>query len=155
MADHLEKILNGYKVIVNKSKMPVGTADILSAAIAKNYSEAYDVVSNPEFLRDGVAVDDFMKPDSVLVGTRSERAKNFLSDLYTPFVRQGNTVIFMDYRSSELTKYAANSFLATKISFINEIAQLCEPMGADVDMVRKGIGSEDRIGKRFLFPGVG
>jgi UDPglucose 6-dehydrogenase len=112
-------------------------------------------VSNPEFLREGVAVDDFMKPDRVVVGTRSERAKKLMSDLYAPFVRQGNPVIFMDERSSELTKYAANSFLATKISFMNEIAQLCERMGADVDMVRRGIGSDDRIGKRFLFPGIG
>jgi len=155
VADHLGKILKGYKVIVNKSTVPVGTADKVSAAIAKNYQGEYDVVSNPEFLREGVAVDDFMKPDRVVVGTRSERAKKLMSDLYAPFVRQGNPVIFMDERSSELTKYAANSFLATKISFMNEIAQLCERMGADVDMVRRGIGSDDRIGKRFLFPGIG
>jgi UDPglucose 6-dehydrogenase len=155
VADHLGKILKGYKVIVNKSTVPVGTADKVSAAIAKNYSGEYDVVSNPEFLREGVAVDDFMKPDRVVVGTRSERAKKLMSDLYAPFVRQGNPVIFMDERSSELTKYAANSFLATKISFMNEIAQLCERMGADVDMIRIGIGSDDRIGKRFLFPGIG
>ncbi len=155
VADHLGKILKGYKVIVNKSTVPVGTADKVSAAIAKNYSGEYDVVSNPEFLREGVAVDDFMKPDRVVVGTRSERAKKLMSDLYAPFVRQGNPVIFMDERSSELTKYAANSFLATKISFMNEIAQLCERMGADVDMVRRGIGSDERIGKRFLFPGIG
>jgi UDPglucose 6-dehydrogenase len=155
VADHLGKILKGYKVIVNKSTVPVGTADKVSAAIAKNYSGEYDVVSNPEFLREGVAVDDFMKPDRVVVGTRSERAKKLMSDLYAPFVRQGNPVIFMDERSSELTKYAANSFLATKISFMNEVAQLCERMGADVDMVRRGIGSDDRIGKRFLFPGIG
>jgi UDPglucose 6-dehydrogenase len=155
VADHLGKILKGYKVIVNKSTVPVGTADKVSAAIAKNYAGEYDVVSNPEFLREGVAVDDFMKPDRVVVGTRSDRAKKLMSDLYAPFVRQGNPVIFMDERSSELTKYAANSFLATKISFMNEIAQLCERMGADVDMVRRGIGSDDRIGKRFLFPGIG
>jgi UDPglucose 6-dehydrogenase len=155
VADHLGKILKGYKVIVNKSTVPVGTADKVTAAIAKNYTGEYDVVSNPEFLREGVAVDDFMKPDRVVVGTRSERAKKLMSDLYAPFVRQGNPVIFMDDRSSELTKYAANSFLATKISFMNEIAQLCERMGADVDMVRRGIGSDDRIGKRFLFPGIG
>ena len=155
VADHLGKILKDYKVIVNKSTVPVGTADKVSAAIAKNYKGEYDVVSNPEFLREGVAVDDFMKPDRVVVGTRSERAKKVMSDLYTPFVRQGNPVIFMDERSSELTKYAANSFLATKISFMNEVAQLCERMGADVDMVRRGIGSDDRIGKRFLFPGIG
>ncbi len=155
VADHLGKILNGYKVIVNKSTVPVGTADKVSSAVAANYKGEYDVVSNPEFLREGVAVDDFMKPDRVVVGTRSERAKKLMSDLYAPFVRQGNPLIFMDERSSELTKYAANSFLATKISFMNEIAQLCERMGADVDMVRRGIGSDDRIGKRFLFPGIG
>ena len=155
VADKLGKLLNSYKVIVNKSTVPVGTADKVKAAIAKNYQGDFDVVSNPEFLREGVAVDDFMKPDRVVVGTKSERAKKLMSDLYAPFVRQGNPVIFMDERSSELTKYAANSFLATKISFMNEIAQLCERMGADVDMVRRGIGSDDRIGKRFLFPGIG
>ena len=155
VADQLGKILKDYKVIVNKSTVPVGTADKVTKAIAKNYTGAFDVVSNPEFLREGVAVDDFMKPDRVVVGTKSERAKKLMSDLYAPFVRQGNPIIFMDERSSELTKYAANSFLATKISFMNEIAQLCERMGADVDMVRRGIGSDDRIGKRFLFPGIG
>ncbi len=155
VADHLGKIIKGYKLIVNKSTVPVGTADKVSVAVAANYKGEYDVVSNPEFLREGVAVDDFMKPDRVVVGTRSDRAKKLMSDLYAPFVRQGNPVIFMDERSAELTKYAANSFLATKISFMNEIAQLCERMGADVDMVRKGIGSDDRIGKRFLFPGIG
>ena len=155
VADHLGKILKDYKVIVNKSTVPVGTADKVKAAIAKNYQGEFDVVSNPEFLREGVAVDDFMKPDRVVVGTKSDRAKKLMSELYAPFVRQGNPVIFMDERSSELTKYAANSFLATKISFMNEIAQLCERMGADVDMVRRGIGSDDRIGKRFLFPGIG
>ena len=155
VADHLGKILKDYKVIVNKSTVPVGTADKVHAAISKNYKGEFDVVSNPEFLREGVAVEDFMKPDRVVVGTRSERAKKLMSDLYAPFVRQGNPVIYMDERSSELTKYAANSFLATKISFMNEIAQLCERMGADVDMVRRGIGSDERIGKRFLFPGIG
>jgi UDPglucose 6-dehydrogenase len=155
VAEHLGNLLNGYKVIVNKSTVPVGTADKVSAAIANNFKGEFDVVSNPEFLREGVAVDDFMKPDRVVVGTRSERARKVMSDLYAPFVRQGNPVIFMDERSSELTKYAANSFLATKISFMNEISQLCERLGADVDMVRRGIGSDDRIGKRFLFPGIG
>ena len=155
VADHLGKIMTGYKVIVNKSTVPVGTADKVHAAIAKNYKGEFDVVSNPEFLREGVAVDDFMKPDRVVVGTSSDRAKKLMSDLYAPFVRQGNPVIFMDEKSAELTKYAANSFLATKISFMNEVAQLCERMGADVDMVRRGIGSDERIGKRFLFPGIG
>ncbi len=155
VAEHLGQLLRGYKVIVNKSTVPVGTADKVRAAISVNYKGEFDVVSNPEFLREGVAVDDFMKPDRVVVGTKSERAKKLMSDLYAPFVRQGNPVIFMDERSSELTKYAANSFLATKISFMNEIAQLCERMGADVDMVRRGIGSDERIGKRFLFPGIG
>lgn len=155
VADQLGKILNGYKVIVDKSTVPVGTADKVKQAIAANYKGAFDVVSNPEFLREGVAVDDFMKPDRVVVGTDSERARKIMGDLFAPFVRQGNPIIFMDERSAELTKYAANSFLATKISFMNEIAQLCERMGADVDMVRRGIGSDDRIGKRFLFPGIG
>jgi len=155
VAEELGKLLKSYKVIVNKSTVPVGTADKVKAAIAKNYAGEFDVVSNPEFLREGVAVGDFMKPDRVVIGTRSERAKKLMSELYAPFVRQGNPIIFMDERSSELTKYAANSFLAMKISFMNEIAQLCERMGADVDMVRRGIGSDDRIGKRFLFSGIG
>jgi UDPglucose 6-dehydrogenase len=142
-------------VIVDKSTVPVGTAEKVHAAIAKNYTGAFDVVSNPEFLREGVAVDDFMKPDRVVIGTSSDRARKVMNELYAPFVRSGNPVIFMDERSAELTKYAANSFLATKISFMNEIAQLCERLGADVDMVRKGIGSDERIGKRFLFPGIG
>ena len=155
VADQMGKLMKGYKVVVNKSTVPVGTADKVREAIAKNYKGAFDVVSNPEFLREGVAVDDFMKPDRVVIGTKSEQAKKVMTELYAPFVRQGNPLIFMDERSSELTKYAANSFLATKISFMNEIAQLCERMGADVDMVRRGIGSDDRIGKRFLFPGIG
>ena len=155
VADDLGKILTDYKVIVDKSTVPVGTAEKVQAAIAKNYKGAFDVVSNPEFLREGVAVDDFMKPDRVVIGTDSERARKVMGDLYAPFVRQGNPVIYMDERSSELTKYAANSFLAVKISFMNEIARLCEKLGADVDMVRKGIGSDERIGKRFLFPGIG
>jgi len=155
VADELGKLLNSYKVIVNKSTVPVGTADKVRAAIAKNYQGEFDVVSNPEFLREGVAVDDFMKPDRVVIGSNSERARTLMSELYAPFVRQGNPILFMDERSSELTKYAANSFLAMKISFMNEIAQLCERMGADVDMVRRGIGSDDRIGKRFLFSGIG
>ena len=155
VADDLGKLLKEYKVIVDKSTVPVGTAEKVKAAIEKNYKGEFDVVSNPEFLREGVAVDDFMRPDRVIIGTTSEKAKKIMGDLYGPFVRQGNPVIFMDERSAELTKYAANSFLATKISFMNEIASICELSGADVDMVRKGIGSDERIGKRFLFPGIG
>ncbi len=155
VAEELGKLLSSYKLIVNKSTVPVGTADKVRAAIAKNYKGEFDVVSNPEFLREGVAVDDFMKPDRVVIGRNSVRARNLMSELYAPFVRQGNPVLLMDERSSELTKYAANSFLAMKISFMNEIAQLCERMGADVDMVRRGIGSDERIGKRFLFSGIG
>lgn len=155
VADHLGKILKDYKVIVDKSTVPVGTAEKVYAAIAKNYKGEFDVVSNPEFLREGVAVDDFMKPDRVVIGATSERANKVMGELYSPFVRSGNPIIYMDVRSAELTKYAANSFLATKISFMNEVAQLCERLGADVDMVRRGVGSDDRIGKRFLFPGIG
>ncbi|MBS1610846.1 MAG: UDP-glucose/GDP-mannose dehydrogenase family protein [Bacteroidetes bacterium] len=155
VAEDLGKILSSYKVIVDKSTVPVGTAEKVHNAIAENYKGEFDVVSNPEFLREGVAVDDFMKPDRVVIGTTSEKAKKVMTDLYAPFVRQGNPVVFMDQRSAELTKYAANSFLATKISFMNEIANLCELLGADVDMVRKGIGGDERIGKRFLFPGIG
>jgi len=155
VARDLGNILTDYVVVVDKSTVPVGTAEKVHAAIAENYNGPFDVVSNPEFLREGVAVDDFMKPDRVVVGTLSERARKCMTELYAPFVRSGNPVIFMDERSAELTKYAANSFLATKISFMNEVAQLCERLGADVDMVRRGIGSDDRIGKRFLFPGIG
>jgi UDPglucose 6-dehydrogenase len=155
VADQLGQILEDYKVIVDKSTVPVGTADKVRDAIAKHARVEFDVVSNPEFLREGVAVEDFMKPDRVVIGSSSDRAKIVMGDLYAPFVRQGNPVIYMDEKSAELTKYAANSFLATKISFMNEIAQLCERLGADVDMVRRGIGSDDRIGKRFLFPGIG
>lgn len=155
VAADLGKILTDYKVIVDKSTVPVGTAGKVYAAIQENYKGEFAVVSNPEFLREGVAVDDFMKPDRVVVGTNDERAKKIMTELYAPFVRSGNPVIFMDLKSAELTKYAANSFLAVKISFMNEIARLCEKVGADVDMVRKGIGSDERIGKRFLFPGIG
>lgn len=155
VADDLGGLLTDYKVIIDKSTVPVGTADKVQAAIAKKFKGEFDVVSNPEFLREGMAVEDFMKPDRVVIGTQSERAKKLLLELYAPFVRQGNPIIFMDEKSAELTKYAANSFLATKISFMNEIAQLCERLGADVDMVRRGMGSDERIGKRFLFPGIG
>lgn len=155
VARDLGKILTGYAVLVDKSTVPVGTAEKVHAAVSENYKGEFDVVSNPEFLREGVAVEDFMKPDRVVIGTQSERARNVMKELYAPFVRSGNPLIFMDERSAELTKYAANSFLATKISFMNEVAQLCEKLGADVDMIRRGIGSDERIGKRFLFPGIG
>ena len=155
VADDLGEILEDFTVIVDKSTVPVGTAVKVHAAIAKNAKVEFAVVSNPEFLREGVAVEDFMKPDRVVVGTSNEKAKKVMTELYAPFVRSGNPVIFMDEKSAELTKYAANSFLAVKISFMNEIARLCEKVGADVDMVRKGVGSDDRIGKRFLFPGIG
>ncbi len=156
VASQLSHLIEDYKVIVDKSTVPVGTAERVHEAIAKGISEdLFDVVSNPEFLREGVAVDDFMKPDRVVIGTTSERARETMRQLYEPFVRQGNPVIFMDERSAEMTKYAANSYLATRISFMNEIANLCEKVGANVDMVRKGMGSDTRIGKRFLFPGVG
>ena len=155
VAAELGHILSDYVVVVDKSTVPVGTAEKVHKAIAENAKVEFDVVSNPEFLREGVAVEDFMKPDRVVIGTSSERAKKFMNELYAPFVRSGNPLIFMDVRSAELTKYAANSFLATKISFMNEIAQLCERLGADVDMVRLGVGSDARIGKRFLFPGIG
>lgn len=154
-AKDISQLVTEYKVIVNKSTVPVGTADKVQAVFAANTDVEIDVVSNPEFLREGVAVDDFMKPDRVVIGTRSEKAQKLMAELYAPYVRQGNPIFFMDERSSELTKYAANSFLATKITFMNEIANLCEIVGADVDAVRKGIGSDDRIGKRFLFPGIG
>ncbi|MDQ7947713.1 MAG: UDP-glucose/GDP-mannose dehydrogenase family protein [Pedobacter sp.] len=154
-AKDISQLVKEYKVIVNKSTVPVGTADKVQAVFQANTDVEIDVVSNPEFLREGVAVDDFMKPDRVVVGTRSEKAQKLMTELYAPYVRQGNPIFFMDERSSELTKYAANSFLATKITFMNEIANLCEIVGADVDAVRRGIGSDDRIGKRFLFPGIG
>lgn len=156
VAEQLSTMITDYKVIVDKSTVPVGTADQVHAILAKNLDTSlFDVVSNPEFLREGVAVNDFMKPDRVVIGTSSERATTVMSRLYDPFVRQGNPVIFMDERSAEMTKYAANSYLATRISFMNEIANLCERVGADVDMVRKGMGTDSRIGKRFLFAGIG
>lgn len=155
VASKLGGIIDSYKVVVNKSTVPVGTAEKVSNAIAATCKSEFDVVSNPEFLREGFAVDDFMKPDRVVIGTDSEKARKLMGDLYAPFVRQGNPIYMMDARSSELTKYAANAFLATKITFMNEIANLCERTGANVDMVRIGIGSDDRIGKRFLFAGIG
>lgn len=155
VADQLGKIMKEYKVIVDKSTVPVGTAEKVHQAIAKNATTDFAVVSNPEFLREGFAVGDFLKPDRVVIGTSDERAKKVMETLYKPFVRQGNPIYFMDENSAELTKYAANSFLATKITFMNEIANFCELVGADVDKVRIGIGSDSRIGKRFLFPGIG
>ena len=155
VADQLGGMMREYKVIVDKSTVPVGTAEKVHAAVAKNAVVDFAVVSNPEFLREGFAVSDFMKPDRVVVGTRDERAIKIMESLYKPFVRQGNPIYFMDEKSAELTKYAANSFLATKITFMNEVANFCELVGADVDKVRVGIGSDSRIGKRFLFPGIG
>ncbi len=167
VAKDLGKIIKDYKVIVDKSTVPVGTADKVREAMletmkgnpnfttAAEQASAFDVVSNPEFLREGFAVDDFLKPDRVVIGSSNDRARKLMEELYKPYVRQGNPIIFMDEKSAELTKYAANAFLATKITFMNEIANLCERLGADVDMVRIGIGSDERIGKRFLFPGIG
>ena len=156
VANQLGKMISSYKIIVDKSTVPVGTADLVHQAIAQNAAaELFDVVSNPEFLREGVAVEDFMKPDRVVIGTSSPRAREIIHRLYEPFVKQGNPIYFMDERSAEMTKYAANSFLATKITFMNEIANLCERVGANVDMVRLGMGADSRIGKRFLFPGIG
>jgi UDPglucose 6-dehydrogenase len=155
VAHDLGPLLSQYVVIVDKSTVPVGTADKVRAEVQKGAKVEFDVVSNPEFLREGVAVEDFMKPERVVVGTSSHKAQEVMTLLYEPFVRQGNPVLFMDERSAEMTKYAANSFLATKISFMNEVANLCEKVGADVDQVRRGIGTDSRIGKRFLFPGLG
>ncbi len=155
VAGELGEIIEDYKVIVDKSTVPVGTAEKVTNVIKNKTAVQFDVVSNPEFLREGFAVDDFLKPDRVVVGTSSLKAKKVMEELYKPFVRQGNPIIFMDEKSAELTKYAANSFLATKITFMNEIANFCEKVGADVDMVRKGVGTDTRIGPRFLFPGIG
>lgn len=155
VADQLGLLLTAYTVVVDKSTVPVGTAEKVQQAIALNSKVEFDVVSNPEFLREGLAIEDFMKPERVVIGTSSQKAKVVMERLYAPFVRQGNPIFFMDVRSAELTKYAANAFLATKITFMNEIANLCELLGANVDDVRKGIGSDSRIGKRFLFPGIG
>jgi len=156
VARDLSGIITDYKVIVDKSTVPVGTAEKVAAIMAEKLSKKlFDVVSNPEFLREGVAVEDFLKPDRVVVGTRSEKARKVMRQLYEPFVRQGNPIYFMDERSAEMTKYAANAYLATRISFMNEIANLCEKLGANVDQVRIGMGSDSRIGKRFLFPGIG
>jgi UDPglucose 6-dehydrogenase len=148
-------LIDDYKVIIDKSTVPVGTAEKVHEAVSLSAKAEFDVVSNPEFLREGIAVEDFMKPDRVVIGTSSERAKKLMEQLYEPFVRQGNPIIFMDERSAEMTKYVANSYLAARISFMNDVANLCERLGCDVDLVRKGVGSDARIGKRFLFPGIG
>lgn len=155
VAKELGPLLNGYTIIINKSTVPVGTAEKVHQEVSNNAAAEFDVVSNPEFLREGYAVEDFMNPDRVVIGTRSEKARQTLGELYAPLVREGNPILFMDERSSEMTKYAANAFLATKITFMNEIANLCQLAGADVDSVRLGVGSDERIGKRFLFPGIG
>jgi UDPglucose 6-dehydrogenase len=155
VADELGLLLKKYAVIVDKSTVPVGTAMMVKERMAQKTTVEFEVVSNPEFLREGVAVEDFMKPDRVVIGAESERARKIMNNLYAPLVRQGNPIIYMDLKSAELTKYAANAFLATKITFMNEIANLCELVGADVDMVRRGIGTDNRIGKRFLFAGIG
>jgi UDPglucose 6-dehydrogenase len=155
VAEVLGGMLKRYTVIVNKSTVPVGTADLVSEKIGIHAEVGFDVVSNPEFLREGVAIDDFLKPERVVVGTRSERAAQIMKDLYAPFVHRGNPIIIMDERSSELTKYAANALLATKITFMNEIANICERVGGDVEQIRRGIGTDSRIGKRFLFAGIG
>lgn len=156
VAGELGHLIDDYKVIVNKSTVPVGTAERVTKAIAEHAdTDLFDVVSNPEFLREGAAVDDFMKPERVVIGASSERAAELMTTLYEPFVRSGNPIIVMDERSSELTKYAANAMLATKITFMNEIANICEKVGANVDNVRRGVGTDSRIGKRFLFAGIG
>ena len=155
VSEEIGKTITSYKVIVDKSTVPVGTAERVREVIAQNAPCEFDVVSNPEFLREGFAVDDFLKPERIVVGSSSERATSMMRKLYNPFVRSGNPVIVMDEKSAELTKYAANSYLATKITFMNEIANYCEKVGADVDKVRIGMGSDSRIGKRFLFPGIG
>jgi UDPglucose 6-dehydrogenase len=154
VADHLGKIMTGYKVIVDKSTVPVGTADKVHAAIAANFKGEFDVVSNPEFLREGVAVDDFMKPDRVVIGAANQRAFDVMDELYAPYVRQGNPVMHMDCKSAELTKYAANSFLATKVVFMNQIKEVCNLLGADFDNVINGVKFDDRIGtSHFDVPG--
>ena len=155
VAEDIGKQLKSYKIIVDKSTVPVGTAELVEKTIAAQTEVPFAVVSNPEFLREGFAVDDFMKPERIVVGATDETAIKEMKRLYAPFVRSGNPIIVMDEKSAELTKYAANSFLATKITFMNEVANYCELVGADVDKVRAGMGSDSRIGNRFLFPGIG
>ena len=155
VAKEIGPLLDKYKLIVDKSTVPIGTSELVRKAIEENCTVDFDVVSNPEFLREGVAVEDFLNPDRVIIGTSSSRAREIMADLYRPFTQQGRPIIFMDERSAEMTKYAANCYLATRISFMNEIANLCEQYGSDVDMVRRGIGSDNRIGPQFLNPGIG
>ena len=155
VAKHIAKNMNEYKVIVNKSTVPVGTADKVYDIIKNNTKHDFDIVSNPEFLKQGDAVNDFLKPDRVIIGTDGDKAKNIMQDIYSPFLRTGNPIIVMDIKSAEMTKYAANAFLATKISFANEIANICERVGADCDLVRVGMSSDKRIGNQFLFAGIG
>lgn len=155
VAETIGDNLNGFKVVVNKSTVPVGTADIVTNIIASRGEGDFTVVSNPEFLKEGAAVHDFLKPDRIIIGTNDQRARDVMARLYAPYQRTSNRIVFMDVRSAEMTKYAANAMLATRISFMNEVARLCDEVGADVDMVRRGIGSDPRIGSKFLFPGVG
>ena len=155
VAESIAKAMNGYKVIVNKSTVPVGTAEKVAELIKANTNYPFDVVSNPEFLKQGNAVDDFLSPDRVIIGSNSDKATQIMQEIYAPFFRTGNRIIVMDVKSAEMTKYAANSFLATKISFMNEIANLCEKIGANAEMVRVGISTDSRIGNKFLFPGLG
>lgn len=158
VAEQLGSLIDGYTVVANKSTVPVGTADRVREIIASaglRHGVDFDVVSNPEFLREGNAVDDFMKPERVILGTRSERAETIMKDLYEPFVRSGNPILVMDERSAEMTKYAANAMLASRISFMNEIANVCSRVGADVEKIRHGIGTDSRIGKDFLYAGCG
>jgi UDPglucose 6-dehydrogenase len=155
VAEKIGQNMNGHKIIVNKSTVPVGTADLVTAEVKKHTTFSFDVVSNPEFLKEGAAIEDFMKPDRVVIGASNQQAAKIMEELYSPFVRTGKPIMVMDVRSAELTKYASNAFLATKVTFMNEIANLCERVGADVNQVRKGVGSDNRIGPSFLFPGVG
>jgi UDPglucose 6-dehydrogenase len=154
-AESVGQAMTGYCVVINKSTVPVGSADKVREVLARTSKHPFDVVSNPEFLKEGAAIDDFMRPDRVVVGVESEKAKAVMADLYAPFTRAEQPVLFMDLRSAELTKYAANAMLATRISFMNEIATLCDRLGADVDAVRRGMGSDRRIGHPFLYPGAG
>ncbi len=155
VAEQIAKAMNGYKVIVDKSTVPVGTAEKVAEVIRENTTHPFDVVSNPEFLKQGNAVDDFLSPDRVIIGSNSDKATRIMQEIYSPFFRTGNRIVLMDVKSAEMTKYAANSFLATKISFMNELANLCEHVGADIEMVRVGISTDSRIGNKFLFPGLG